>query len=322
MHVVEFAAKDVPAPEAGAEAFFGLSMYSETMTAPFKAQVKLAVGTWASIEDPEYGSAKCLGQTWDALDLDLPANADFDDFRLRITFVAPLDTHVWFDSAGVGPRGSRLLPKRHVHGHARGGGRLRRPGRAAHPDDTAAQLAARLMGLRVRLTTLGRPHRHGRRARPERRRRAVLARPCLQPGRRLDNARRRLAHDLRILVRRDRGHGGTRGSRPRRCRRDAARAGCRLGRLVHRARVHGAADGHRRRAGDRRDGKDLASVVLRERGAHGVRARASASRLHRGSLRRRRLRRLRDCGHPAAAAGQPTACPTRRLSKDPPSCNA
>ena len=146
MHVVEFAAKDVPAPEAGAEAFFGLSMYSETLTAPFKAQVKLADGTWASIEDPEYGSAKCLGQTWDALDLDLPANADFDDFRLRITFVAPLDTHVWFDSVGLG---TQKVPYDYLSGTS-----MATPAAAGacavlaarHPGDTATQLAARLMG--------------------------------------------------------------------------------------------------------------------------------------------------------------------------------
>lgn len=146
MYVVEFAATGVTAPAEGAGAFFGLSMYSETMTAPFKAQVKLADGTWTSIEDPEYGSAKCLGQTWDALDLDLPANADFDDFRLRITFVAPLDTHVWFDSAGVG---TQKVPYDYLSGTS-----MATPAAAGacavlaarHPDDTAAQLAARLMG--------------------------------------------------------------------------------------------------------------------------------------------------------------------------------
>lgn len=146
MYVVEFAATSVAAPAEGAEALFGLSMYSETMTAPFKAQVKLADGTWAPIEDPEYGSAKCLGQTWDALDLDLPPSTDFDDFRLRITFVAPLNTHVWFDSVGVG---TQKVPYDYLSGTS-----MATPAAAGacavlaaqHPGDTAAQLAARLMG--------------------------------------------------------------------------------------------------------------------------------------------------------------------------------
>lgn len=146
MHVVEFAATDVAAPAEGAGASFGLSMYTEALAAPYAAQVKLADGTWASIDDSEHGAAKCLGQTWDALDLDLPADTDFSDFRLRVTFVAPLDTRIWFDSVGVG---TQKVPYDYLSGTS-----MATPAvagacavlAAQHPDDTAAQLAARLMG--------------------------------------------------------------------------------------------------------------------------------------------------------------------------------
>lgn len=146
MHVVEFSAVDMAAPAAGTGASFGLSLYSETMLAPYDAQVKLADGTWASIEDDEFGLAKCLGQTWDALDLDLPASVDLADFRLRVTFIAAGQPHIWFDSVGVG---TQKVPYDYLSGTS-----MATPAvagacavlAAQYPDDTAAELASRLKG--------------------------------------------------------------------------------------------------------------------------------------------------------------------------------
>lgn len=145
-YVVEITASGITPPTDDAATMFGLSMYSEMFIAPFGAEVKLKDGSWDSLQDGEFGLAKFLGQTWDMLDLDLPANVDFDKFALRLTFVAGGQPVVWFDSVGIG---TQKVPYDYLSGTS-----MATPAAAGacailaaqHPSDTAAQRASRLKG--------------------------------------------------------------------------------------------------------------------------------------------------------------------------------
>lgn len=102
MHMIEFSANNVAVPAEDKGATFGLALYYQSMIAPQSAQVKLVDGTWAAIQDDEYMNQKCLGESWDVVDLDLPAETDFSDFKLRLNVITNSQQTLWIDSVGIG----------------------------------------------------------------------------------------------------------------------------------------------------------------------------------------------------------------------------
>lgn len=102
MHMIEFSANNVTIPAEDKGATFGLALYYQSMIAPQSAQVKLVDGTWAAIQDDEYMNQKCLGESWDVIDFDLPAETDFSDFKLRLNVITNSQQTLWIDSVGIG----------------------------------------------------------------------------------------------------------------------------------------------------------------------------------------------------------------------------
>ena len=144
MQVLEFDATNVPSPDAQSGASFGMALYCTSTIAPYSAKVKLVDGSWQDISDDEYMAQKCLGESWDFIDLDLPTNTDLDNFQLRITFITDGTPQLMIDSVGIG---TQKVPYDFLSGTS-----MATPAAAGacavlaaqYPQDTAVQRIARL----------------------------------------------------------------------------------------------------------------------------------------------------------------------------------
>lgn len=101
-YAIEFSARDVPLPVEGDGATFGVSLYCQSLLAVFDVMVKTQDGSWVYVDDDEHGYLKCMGESWDCYDADLPEKTDFTNFRLVMVVKAEDAPTLWIDSVGIG----------------------------------------------------------------------------------------------------------------------------------------------------------------------------------------------------------------------------